>query len=60
MTDLDFAVPGLGLTLKSLDIGASLDRKGLIVRGPMLDGLNVTLVETPPAKTPTDKAGKTA
>ncbi|MGY4106389.1 autotransporter assembly complex protein TamB [Aeromonas encheleia] len=60
VTDLDFAVPGLGLTLKSLDIGASLDRKGLIVRGPMLDGLNVTLVETPPAKTPTDKAGKTA
>lgn len=60
VTDLDVAVPGLGLTLKSLDIGASLDRKGLIVRGPVLDGLNVTLLDPSPVKAPTDKASKTA
>ena len=44
------------MTLKDLEIGATLDRKGLIVRGPVLDGLNVTLAEAPPA----DEAAKPA
>ena len=56
VTDLDLAVPGVGVTLKDLEIGATLDRKGLIVRGPVLDGLNVTLAEAPPA----DEAAKPA
>ncbi|WP_421234666.1 translocation/assembly module TamB domain-containing protein [Aeromonas enteropelogenes] len=63
VADLDLAVPGVAVTLGSLDIGATLDRKGLIVRGPVLDGLSVTLADTPPAKEAAEesaKAGKTA
>lgn len=59
VADLDLAVPGVAVTLKALDIGATLDRKGLIVRGPVLDGLNIVLADTPeePAgKKPADKA----
>ena len=47
VADLDLAVPGVGVTLKALDIGATLDRKGLIVRGPVLDGLNIVLADAP-------------
>ncbi|MFQ1773014.1 translocation/assembly module TamB domain-containing protein [Aeromonas veronii] len=43
VADLDLAVPGVAVTLGSLDIGATLNRKGLIVRGPVLDNLTVTL-----------------
>lgn len=43
VADLDLAVPGVAVTLGSLDIGATLNRKGLIVRGPVLDNLKVTL-----------------
>ena len=43
VADLDLALPGVAVTLGSLDIGASLNRKGLIVRGPVLDNLKVTL-----------------
>ncbi|WP_429103439.1 autotransporter assembly complex protein TamB [Aeromonas hydrophila] len=46
VADLDVTVPGVGVSLKSLDIGATLSRKGLIVQGPVLDGLKVTLAET--------------
>ncbi|WP_043761816.1 autotransporter assembly complex protein TamB [Aeromonas taiwanensis] len=46
VADLDLAVPGVAVTLKDLEIGATLDRKGLIVRGPVLDGLNVVLAES--------------
>lgn len=47
VADLDLAVPGVALTLKALDIGATLDRKGLIVRGPQLDDLNIVLADAP-------------
>ena len=47
VTDLDLVVPGVGVTLKDLEIGATLDRKGLIVRGPVLDGLNIVLADAP-------------
>ena len=46
VADLDLAVPGVAVTLKDLEIGATLDRKGLIVRGPVLDGLSVALTES--------------
>jgi len=49
VADLDLAVPGVAVTLGSLDIGATLNRKGLIVRGPVLDNLKVTLAASPPA-----------
>lgn len=49
ISDLDVDVPGLALVLNSLDIGAKLDRHGLTVRGPVLDGLTVKLAETAPA-----------
>jgi translocation and assembly module TamB len=49
VADLDLAVPGVVVTLGSLDIGATLNRKGLIVRGPVLDNLKVTLAESAPA-----------
>ena len=58
VTDLDLAVPGVGVTLTSLDIGATLSRQGLIVRGPVLDGLTVTLAETPPADAAKPAAAK--
>ncbi|WP_421254215.1 translocation/assembly module TamB domain-containing protein [Aeromonas sp. 600948] len=49
VADLDLAVPGVAVTLGSLDIGATLNRKGLIVRGPVLDNLTVTLDDAAPA-----------
>ena len=49
VADLDLAVPGVAVTLGSLDIGATLNRKGLIVRGPVLDNLTVTLDDATPA-----------
>ncbi|WP_139459826.1 translocation/assembly module TamB domain-containing protein [Aeromonas veronii] len=49
VADLDLAVPGVAVTLGSLDIGATLNRKGLIVRGPVLDNLKVTLDDAAPA-----------
>lgn len=49
VADLDLAVPGVAVTLGSLDIGATLNRKGLIVRGPVLDNLTVTLDGATPA-----------
>ncbi|MFM5638870.1 translocation/assembly module TamB domain-containing protein [Aeromonas veronii] len=49
VADLDLAVPGVAVTLGSLDIGATLNRKGLIVRGPVLDNLKVTLDDAVPA-----------
>ena len=49
VADLDLALPGVAVTLGSLDIGASLNRKGLIVRGPVLDNLKVTLDDAAPA-----------
>ncbi|MFM5165552.1 translocation/assembly module TamB domain-containing protein [Aeromonas veronii] len=49
VVDLDLAVPGVAVTLGSLDIGATLNRKGLIVRGPVLDNLKVTLDDAAPA-----------
>jgi translocation and assembly module TamB len=58
VTDLDLAVPGVGVTLASLDIGATLSRQGLVVRGPVLDGLTVTLAETPPADAAKPAAAK--
>ena len=51
VADLDLAVPGVAVTLGSLDIGATLNRKGLIVRGPVLDNLTVTLDDAAPAST---------
>ncbi|QWZ83039.1 MULTISPECIES: translocation/assembly module TamB domain-containing protein [Aeromonas] len=51
VTDLDLAVPGVAVILGSLDIGATLNRKGLIVRGPVLDNLTVTLDDVAPAST---------
>ncbi|PJG57583.1 translocation/assembly module TamB domain-containing protein [Aeromonas cavernicola] len=51
--DLDLQLPGIGVTLTSLDIGATLTRQGLSVRGPTLDGLTVTLAETEPARSDT-------
>ncbi|MGN5079767.1 autotransporter assembly complex protein TamB [Aeromonas veronii] len=51
VADLDLAVPGVAVTLGSLDIGATLNRKGLIVRGPVLDNLKVTLDDAAPAST---------
>lgn len=48
VSGLDVDVPGLKLALKELDIGARLDRQGLTVRGPVLDGLGITLTETSP------------
>ncbi|MDM5061496.1 translocation/assembly module TamB [Aeromonas salmonicida] len=60
VADLDLAVPGVAVTLTSLDIGASLNRKGLIVRGPVLDGLSVILAETPPANAAKPAADKAA
>lgn len=60
VADLDLAVPGVVVTLKALDIGATLNRQGLIVRGPVLDGLNIVLAEAPKDaadhKKPADKA----
>ncbi|MEV3813942.1 autotransporter assembly complex protein TamB [Aeromonas allosaccharophila] len=50
VADLDLAVPGVAVTLGSLDIGATLNRKGLIVRGPVLDNLKVTLDDAAPTK----------
>ncbi|WP_279485782.1 translocation/assembly module TamB domain-containing protein [Aeromonas veronii] len=49
VADLDLVVPGVAVTLGSLDIGATLNRKGLIVRGPVLDNLTVTLDDAAPA-----------
>ncbi|RUR56486.1 translocation/assembly module TamB [Aeromonas veronii] len=49
VADLDLALPGVAVTLGSLDIGATLNRKGLIVRGPVLDNLTVTLDDAAPA-----------
>ncbi|WP_368209950.1 translocation/assembly module TamB domain-containing protein [Aeromonas sp. R4-2] len=49
VADLDLAVPGVAVTLGSLDIGATLNRKGLIVRGPVLDNLTVMLDDAAPA-----------
>ncbi|EKP0246451.1 translocation/assembly module TamB [Aeromonas veronii] len=49
VADLDLAVPGVAVTLGSLDIGATLNRQGLIVRGPVLDNLTVTLDDAAPA-----------
>ncbi|HHQ4601000.1 TPA: autotransporter assembly complex protein TamB [Aeromonas veronii] len=49
VADLDLALPGVAVTLGSLDIGATLNRKGLIVRGPVLDNLTVTLDGATPA-----------
>lgn len=49
VADLDLTVPGVAVTLGSLDIGATLNRKGLIVRGPVLDNLKVTLDDAAPA-----------
>ncbi|MBL0473187.1 MULTISPECIES: autotransporter assembly complex protein TamB [Aeromonas] len=51
VADLDLVVPGVAVTLGSLDIGATLNRKGLIVRGPVLDNLTVTLDDAAPAST---------
>jgi translocation and assembly module TamB len=47
------------ITLKDLDIGAALDRAGLIVRGPVLDGLNVVLAPSP-VEAASDKGAKPA
>ncbi|HHQ4570001.1 TPA: autotransporter assembly complex protein TamB [Aeromonas veronii] len=60
VADLDLAVPGVAVTLGSLDIGATLNRKGLIVRGPVLDNLKVTLDEAAPAKTGASSAKQSA
>ncbi|MEG0006670.1 MAG: translocation/assembly module TamB domain-containing protein [Aeromonas sp.] len=63
VADLDLAVPGVAVTLKSLDIGATLNRQGLIVRGPVLDGLNIVLAdapEEPAGKKPADKTKQPA
>ena len=46
------------MSLKSLDIGATLSRKGLIVQGPVLDGLKVTLAETPATEAAKPAAAK--
>lgn len=51
VADLDLALPGVAVTLGSLDIGATLNRKGLIVRGPVLDNLTVTLDDVAPSNT---------
>lgn len=59
VADLDVAVPGVTITLKDLDIGAALDRAGLIVRGPVLDGLNVVVAPSP-AEAASDKGAKPA
>ena len=52
------------MTLKDLEIGATLDRKGLIVRGPVLDDLDIVLAEAPKevaaSKTSADKGKKPA
>ncbi|MGY3942665.1 autotransporter assembly complex protein TamB [Aeromonas tecta] len=64
VADLDLAVPGVVVTLKALDIGATLNRKGLIVRGPVLDGLNIVLADAPKDaadhKKPADKGKQPA
>lgn len=60
---LDLAVPGVAVTLKDLEIGATLDRKGLMVRGPVLDGLDIVLAQAPKeagSKPPADKGKKPA
>ncbi|MGL4932204.1 MAG: autotransporter assembly complex protein TamB [Aeromonas sp.] len=59
VADLDLAVPGVAVTLGSLDIGATLNRKGLIVRGPVLDNLKVTLAESASANQPATANAKT-
>jgi translocation and assembly module TamB len=59
VADLDVAVPGVTITLKDLDIGAALDRAGLIVRGPVLDGLNVVVAPSP-VEAASDKGAKPA
>lgn len=61
VADLSLAVPGVAVTLGSLDIGAILNRQGLIVRGPVLDNLKVTIDDTPastPAKGGAPASGK--
>ncbi|MGY6037673.1 autotransporter assembly complex protein TamB [Aeromonas sp. AE23HZ002T15] len=64
VADLDLVVPGVAVTLKDLDIGATLNRQGLIVRGPVLDGLNIVLAEAPKDaaddKKPADKTKQPA
>ncbi|WP_434666754.1 autotransporter assembly complex protein TamB [Aeromonas sp. NJAU223] len=50
VADLDLVVPGVAVTLKDLDIGATLNRQGLIVRGPVFDGLTITLADAADAK----------
>ncbi|WP_421260906.1 translocation/assembly module TamB domain-containing protein [Aeromonas jandaei] len=63
VADLDLAVPGVAVTLGSLDIGATLNRKGLIVRGPVLDKLSVTIADAPAstsARAPAQASGKAA
>ena len=44
---------------QDLDIGAALDRAGLIVRGPVLDGLNVVVAPSP-VEAASDKGAKPA